>query len=515
MRCVSRFWLIGVCLIAAGCVPNEYCYEERRSMFAGQDACDITSLTIDPFVILDFADVVSFALANNRDLLTQSYEWFSQREGIREQCLKQLPSINLNGHWEERNNRLISSSQSITPQPPAPPSISSNRQTKQWDITPLVSILDFGLAYLQSEQEVHKAHALYYKHQRARETLILDITKAYYRTVTFRCLLDKIRVLVSDINARRETLNNQANENVISEFLSKQRQDRMLEALVQYRAVESEYNVALSELISLMGLPPGTCISLKPCEILPLELPQIDMEELEMSALCKRMELFQQDAQQLYDVEEVRIAILRMVPGAQLFSGYNYDGNTFLLYNHWLNIGIRASYDLLTMPSRTHAYRKARYRVQFDTHTRLALSIGVMAQVYLARVGLTDTFEQYQLTQEWADVRAGLAHMAKGLLDMGQFTLDDVIDRRIDAMEAEILAMRAYSSARIALEQLANSAGQPLMFQPVEVRDRALYYGGAFPVCDDAIVYEEAVVETVIASLLRISRCCFVTSVRM
>ncbi len=451
-------------LTCTGCLRPARNFCAIRSEKASEDLDRLDETEMPPEHPMTLEEVIEFALRNNLEIQAQRWQEWAQCEKRREEWLQTLPSLTLNPYWSERNNLLIQSSQSVTPQPPAPPSISTQRQTKTFDATLMWGVLDFGLSYYQSRQEGNRAHLLMQKHLRDRQNLILDIYKAYYRAVVNKQMLDRAREILAFFKARAESLQRQEKDRIVSEWVALAHEDRMIDAEIKLFAYENEYRAGLTELMALMGLPPCRTLELAPMELTDFPAPPDDICELEQQALCSRPELYQQDRQLDVDCDEVRASILRMFPNAQVFGSYNYDGNKFLIHNDWMTIGVKAAWDLLHLPARTHGLYQSKFAAQFTRDTRLALSVAVLSQVNIANYNVHDSMEQYRLAKQAYKIKQRLLDVATMIEEAGEFNHDEVLGRQVDAIFAELNAYKAFANVSISLEQLANSIGKPLLF---------------------------------------------------
>lgn len=456
--------LIALTLTCTSCLraPRNFC--TIRCEKAEEDLDCIEETEMPPEHPMTLEEVIEFALEHNLDIKAQRWQEWAQCEKRREEWLQTLPSLTLNPYWSERNNLLVSSSQSVTNQPPAPPSISTQRQTKTFDATLMWGVLDFGLSYYQSRQEGNRAHLLMQKHLRDRQNLVLDIYKAYYRAAVNKQMLDRARQILAYFKTRAEALQRQEEDRIVSEWVALAHEDRMIDAEIKLYAYENEYRAGLVELMALMGLPPCRTIELAPLELLDFDEPPFDVCELEQQALCSRPELFQQDRQFDVDCDEVRASILRMFPNAQVFGSYNYDGNKFLMHNDWMTVGIKAAWDLLHLPARSHGLYRSKFAAQFTKDMRISMSVAIMSQVHIAHFNVHDSLEQYRLARQAHQVKQRLLDVAVMIEEAGEFNHDEVLGRQVDAIFAELGAFKAYANVSISLEQLANSIGKPLLF---------------------------------------------------
>ncbi len=63
-----------------------------------------------------------------------------------------------------------------------------------------------------------------------------------------------------------------------------------------------------------------------------------------------RPEMFEVDLQEEEAMREADIALTQMFPAVTPFARYNRDDNSYLSRHDWSNVGLRLSWDLLTIP---------------------------------------------------------------------------------------------------------------------------------------------------------------------
>jgi outer membrane protein TolC len=106
---------------------------------------------------------------------------------------------------------------------------------------------------------------------------------------------------------------------------------------------------------------------------------------LEETALVSRPELREQDYQVRINAAETRKTLLRMLPGIELSAGGHYDSNSFLVNNSWADVGVKATWNLFNLMSGPAAHSAAKANEQVGELQRQAMSLAIMAQLYVAR----------------------------------------------------------------------------------------------------------------------------------
>ncbi|MDP1834409.1 MAG: TolC family protein [Chlamydiales bacterium] len=454
-----------------GCLPHRMCQDPCtvREANANTDIEEIYSESCLPDHAITLTEAIQIALENNLDVRLQQLELSVQCETYMQDMLREIGQLNAFGEVKHRNRNTGSSSQSLTAQPPAPPSISSEQDTRVFELHYVFNILDYGLAYYQARQDLDRYQILRQRHLRARQNLVLDVFRSYYRAAVARKAVIRAESLIGDLKHRQELIQSEVSERAVSELRGLTQEDRIVDIEIKLFAFRNEYRSAMAELQALMGVPPGCPMELAEINLEEVSVPKIDICELEYEALLHRPELFGQDFQVWSDMDEIRRSIINMYPSVALFGGYNHDDNKFLLYNNWWTVGVRATLDLLSIPSKKHTVYKAWYQRWLSEKTRLSMSMGVLTQVHLAFINVEETMEQYQLAREMQSIKGRKYDLSIRMEEAGQFHGDEVMDFEADALFAELQAYKAYANLQIALEQLSNSVGRSLRFSAPDI----------------------------------------------
>ncbi|MCP5507693.1 MAG: TolC family protein [Chlamydiales bacterium] len=432
---------------------NDY---DMQQLYCGINIPD-RPLTID--------DIVQIALCRNLSLQVKEQEYEIQRESVTHQKLAMLPMLNANYESSGRTKNTGSFSESLTNRPPAPPSISSTQHTGRWDVNIVYNLLDFGIAYYRTRQECSKALIAQLEYQRLKQNLVVDVTKQFWKALVSRRALAVSKDIIAKTEEQQMNLQRQMDAKVISEIQGLRNKNRLINIHLQLQSYEREYDSAMSELKLLMGIPSQIEIEVAEIESTDIDVEIDDVNELECWALFHRPELYSKDIEERIMVDEVHVSILQMFPGIELFAGPYHDQNRFLIYNDWFAAGVRATADLLSIPQHMTAGSVARKRQVLARKNRLALAIGVLAQVRLAYLVYEDNLESYILAKELEQVNKDLLHAAKTEQRQGKLHEADILKYEAEAAFSEINALRALGELENALEQLNNSMGLPQHFR--------------------------------------------------
>ncbi len=414
---------------------------------------------------LTLADVIEIALSRNLDLKVKAFEYEVQYETSTGECLKMLPNLIANAETYYRNRNTGSFSESLDPnRPPAPPSISSEQRAGRSDISLIWNLLDFGLSYFRARQERNKAYILQLEYERLRQNLIVDVTRQYWRAIAARKARDENSRLKVKAESQITIYDQLIEKRILPKILALRGQNQLINMQIELQTYDREYHTAMSALASAMGLHPCTQFELIEEESLqppPRIYPSCYLDEL---ALLNRPELYVGDTQVRIMADEIKIAILQMLPGVEFYGTSYYDSNRFLIYNYWQQIGLRASWNLLAWPRHISDSKTALYRKDLARENRLAVSLGVLTQLHLALLTYADTLETYELYAHLRDVNRQLLATARKETRYGKMHEADLIKYETESAISEVDALKAYGELQVAIEQINNALGIPFYF---------------------------------------------------
>lgn len=454
-------------LILTSCVSNHVNLQEKREINMASDMSQIYDGLVDRYLgNLSLENVIEIALQRNLDLLVKRREYQVQYDTTIREQLRMLPSLIANGELSGRNKELIVSSESVDPTvPPAPPSISTEEHVCRYDVNVVWNLLDFGLSYYKGRQETNRALILEFEFERIRQNVVVDVTKQYWKAISAKKALEEGKEIYELAKVNQEILQKQIQKRLISQLSGFRSEIQLISLQIQLRNFSKEYHLALSELAVTMGIPPCVEFDLAYEEEIPFTVELCDISELEDIALKSRPEVYKRDLEELIAEDDVRQALLSMIPGIELFAGTYFDANKFLTFNHWLAAGARASWNLFALPRHYYAEQVGQRKITLAQANRMAISVAILAQVRLAHYIYHDNLEQYLLADNLRIVNKNLLKAAKDELLRGVIPASEYLFYWSGSMIADVNAMKAYGEVVIALEQLNNAIGHPRYYR--------------------------------------------------
>lgn len=444
--------------------PEDWC--QIRNQNNCQDTYCLYSTANLPDYPLTLDDIIQIGLCKNLTLLVKEQEYAIQRETVTRERFNMLPKLIAN--WENygRTENTASFSQSLEPGvPPAPLSISSEQNIMRWDSGLVWNLIDFGVAFFRTRQECDKVLIAQLEYERLRQNLVVDITRQFWKAVVAKRAIIESESIMEKALAQQNTLQRQMEAKIISDIQGLRNENQLINIRGQLQAYYAEYHSAMSEIALLMGVPASIPFEIADVKAMDVDARLCEVSQLEKWALVNRPELFSADVEEKIRVDEARAAIVQMLPGVELFSGPYHDSNKFLLHSNWLAAGVRATWNLLDIPSYYQEKNIACRRKELARRNRLSLAVGVIAQVHLSYLLYLDNLESYVIAKELESVNQRLLLAAKSEQKQGKLHQADILKYEAEALFASLDADTKYAELQNALEQLNSAIGMPRYFQ--------------------------------------------------
>lgn len=451
--------------LLCGCAPTDYDWVELRNVHAVEDLAEICNSAYFPDKPLTLQDVLSIAFTQNLDVLAQGNEWAAQMRLAEVERLKMIPPLSLDGFLARRSNSTATAI--ATAAGPGPAQITSTQDTRQWDIRQTLNFLDLGISYLKARQEQGRVWVLDQQNLRLRQKLAFDIVTAYWKAIVAQKTVEKAQVIIDEADRLNHDLELEVAKGNLPALETLQQQAKLIDMHSRLFTLKYQLESAKAELASYMGLPAGTCYELADIVIdcTPRKVESIEI--LEDQALFSRPELAVKDIEEKITAEDIRIALLQMMPNASIYADFNADGNPFLIHNNWASAGAKAAWNLLSFPQRMVERLAAKERKEQIYRARLAVSVAIIAQVRLAYLNYRSTMEQLEIAKQYIGIKSRLFSASSMANQVGALGILESFTFAFEALEAEILFLKAYQDYEIGLYQIGFNVGKPFIYADI------------------------------------------------
>ena len=448
--------------VLGGCTVTPRPYSE--SELALRAEANLVNVTADQEPLtkpIDLYEAMARALKYNLNYRVEAAQTRLRMAELNLAHYALLPNAAVNAGYATRDNRLASSSLNLaTNTPNFGASTSQDRDLRSGDLAFSWNILDFGLSYVRAHQSADRVLISEEMQRKVIHRLLEDVRNAYWRAVSHDRLVKRLKRL------EKRTIKALAN----SRSLSKSRQTFPISALTHERELveikrdikhlQRDIVVAKSQLAALMNVKPGTPFKLvvrsrpRPPTRLPLGL-----DEMMVSALRDRAELRENWYQQRINMHEARAALLDLLPGLQLYSGANWDSNSFLLNSDWVNWGAKASWNLLKVFQYPAKRRAIKLQDEVLDARALALTMTVMTQVHVSRIRFHHLRQEFASAAEYRSVQNRLTQQTRIEAEAKRISEQVLLREEMNALVAEAKYDIAYASLQSAYANVFASIG--------------------------------------------------------
>jgi outer membrane protein TolC len=373
-----------------------------------------------------------------------------------------LPKMAAEAGYVTRSNVSASSSESVLSGTTSlEPSTSQDRNRRVADLTMVWNVLDFGVSYVTAKQQSDQRWIAEERRRKVIHTIVQDVRSAYWRAVTAERLLTRIDGLIDRVNMARESSQKMTAQQVGDQIEALSYQRALIDATRQLEEQRKALSLAKTELATLMNLPLGTDYKLAmPDENqLPEPVLNVDFSKLEKAALISRPELREQDYQVRISAAETRKALLRMLPGLELSAGEHHDSNSFLVNQNWADAGVKVTWNLFNVLSGPTAQKVAKAGQTVAEARRQAMSMAIMAQLYVARANFNEALRQYHTGEELQKIDDKIAGQLRNRYKAGGIGELQLIQGELNALSTSLRHDLAYAELRNAYGQIFATVG--------------------------------------------------------
>ncbi|EJL04200.1 MULTISPECIES: TolC family protein [Pseudomonas] len=371
-----------------------------------------------------------------------------------------LPRMALDAGYVGRNNVNASSSQSVeTGTQSLEPSTSQDRDREVADLTMVWNVLDFGVSYISAKQAGDQRLIVQERRRKVINTIVQDVRSAYWRAMAAERLLKQIDSLMARVETARGNSQSMSEQRIGDPVQALGYQRSLIQATRQLEEQRRALSLAKTELATLINLPLGTDLTLATQDEYEIPELKVDLARLEQEALASRPELREQDYQTRITAAETRKAMLRLLPGLEFSAGGHYDSNSFLVEQGWADYGVKVTWNLFNVISAPAAIDVAKAGEEVATARRQAMSIAVLAQLYVANANYREALRQFKTSQQLSDIDGQIVgqlrsrHQAAGIGEL------DLIQGELNTLQADLRRDLAYADLRNAYGQIFASAG--------------------------------------------------------
>ncbi len=367
------------------------------------------------------------------------------------------------------------------------PAISQDDNRFVADLGLTWNVLDFGVSYYQAKQQSDRVLIAHERRRRLINSIIQQVRGSYWLAVSSERILVEIEPLLAEARQALADAQQVEEERLRPPLEALRYQKALLEIIRQLEMVQQDLSIAKAQLAALMNVPLGQSFTLALPEGFKQDIPQIDIpiERMETAALLNRPEMREEQYQSRINAQEVRKAMLRMLPGINLNTSLNFDSNSYLVNNAWAEAGARLTLNLFNVFTGPANIAAAEAQVEAGEFRRLALSMATLTQVHVAVQQYKRTrtgFEQARL-METIEQRINENIQQAATAD-AESSLER-IRAGAQAITAKLARDRAYAELQNAVSSLYVSLGLDPVPETVDSHDIKGLTAGLTPLVAD------------------------------
>ena len=276
--------------------------------------------------------------------------------------------------------------------PPHSASSSIDNGARSAQLEKVRKILAFSLSYIKAYRrgDRNSLALAFEQERRIRQNLKFAVTELYYRIAATQSAIEKTEKMIVKQKEIDKFLMKFHKSNVISPLrLLDERKHliRLEKSLMRYRR---DCRDAYHKLYAMTGTAENKKVDMKCLKNIRFQ-PLPDISTLEKAALLERPEFINLKIA----INDVRETVVQILPHHKM-----YNNPRIFYFPYWQEIAVCAAYASLKLPMDLEKYlRKVSWKEKEST-CKLALAIGITAQVRIAHANITHTKERYGLADK-------------------------------------------------------------------------------------------------------------------
>ena len=369
-----------------------------------------------------------------------------------------LPDLVADAGYSRRNNSPAARSEDDFGEETLPNSTSQERTTETSSLELSWNILDFGLSYYTARQASNQVLVAEERRRKTVQNITQDVIDAFWKAWMAQSVGPKVEALIAENRSALDQSRSLVSQGVQNPEAALGTQGAMLNNINSL--IETRERIALSKvrLAALINVDPALDYQVvAPVSLeVPGELTQSPTSMVEF-ALLNRPELREEDYRKRVSELEVRKTFLNYFPSLNLSAAYNRDENRFLENRTWNTVGWDVTWDLLGLLQVHKQKQFNEAEVEVADARRMALSMAVMTQVYIAISRFELSRESYDAATQLFEVRNSLARnsAARGSRASGM----DELNARSSSISSELRRNLAFAETQAAFARVVNSMG--------------------------------------------------------
>ena len=452
--------LLGACNLRPDPITAEQHLDRARADFAA-----LQKNYIPHEGKLDLATAIARTLKYNYDTQLAKAETTLQERQVDLAFAQMLPRLAADAGYHWRNNR--NSARSVSERTGLQSldySYSEEPTHGTADLELSWNLLDAGVSYFQAKQQSYRALVALERRRKVIENILRSVTDTYWRAAAAEELLPQVDPLLVRAQKVLDGSRAASRNGLQPQLATLDFQHNLLLVITELHHMRSDLTDAKIQLASLINVPPTQNLTLVPVSAtLAPQILNLDMSRLEETGLALRPELRVEAYQEKIDRQDIYKEMIRMMPGIGVLGSVNYDSNRYLYNNAWGVLGVRATWNLLSLIQGPKAIAVAEQSLEITRQRRLALSVAALTQINLTYRTYLSTLDDLKMAEQGAQVEGEIQKYARNAGDAGSESEAEVLRRNLSGLVARLQRDRSAAAVHTSLASVYASVGVDLV----------------------------------------------------
>ncbi|MGH8532327.1 MAG: TolC family protein [Gammaproteobacteria bacterium] len=422
----------------------------REDEVKAQAANDYINLTKEREPVrgpISMYEALARALKYNLDFRLELTKKVLALEQLNVSRYEMLPQFVSNLSYNARDKFSGASSRSlITGRQSLESSTSSDRDVGEVELGLVWNVLDFGVSYYRAKQAADRVLIAEEQKRKAVNRIAQDVRAAYWRAVSAERLKGQLDALMRRVAQALSDSREVVWKRLDAPMTQLTYQRELLAIKRELQELQRDLELAKYQLAALMNLQPNARYELVVPERGELARAiKLSYAEMEQLALESRPELRELGYEKRINAQEARAAILELLPGLDLSVTKNYNSNSFLFHNNWVDLGSRVAWNLLNLIRMPQKMKELKAQAGVLDAQRLALSIAVLTQVNVSLAQYGHAQNEYQTASEYHAIQQGIIRQVHAGVKVNRIGEQALIREEMNTLVAELRYDIAYA----------------------------------------------------------------------
>ena len=334
------------------------------------------------------------------------------------------------------------------------------------------NLLDAGVSYFQAKQQGYRAFVALERRRKVIENILRSVTDTYWRAAAAEELLPMVDPLLERAQKVLDASRASTRGGLQPQLATLDFQHNLLQVITELHHMRADLTDAKIQLASLINVPPTQAIALVPVSATsaPRSL-ELDMTRLEETGLALRPELRVEAYQEKIDRQDIYKEMIRMMPGIGGLGSLNYDSNRYLYNNAWGVLGVRATWNLMSLIQGPKAIRVAETSLEITKQRRIALSVAALTQINLSYRQYMMALDDLKMAEQADAVESEIQQYARNAGAAGAESQAEVLRRQLSGLVARLQRDRSAAAVHTSLAAVYASIGVDLVPPSADLDD--------------------------------------------